>query len=226
MIAEIIPEAYDGIGRKVLRPFDRRRGLHPTFPMGRYVSQPLTVKCANLADVRRFLSACKGVSDRDQFGREDYWQPPEQFEETKKGDCEDFALWTWRQLIDLGYDARVVFGRQGRYGIGYAWVEFFTKDKCYLVEPQLGFLGEAMPRLGTLHYHPKLSVAWNKGKLCYYQHADQKLNTNPLELARFVPEYLGVWTHFWIRNAWKIPRALLRSFGRTLTALRQRKKDC
>jgi predicted transglutaminase-like cysteine proteinase len=90
MMAEIIPEAYDAVGKKVFGAFDRRRGPHPTFPMGRYVSQSLTVKCRNLDEIREFLGGCKRVSDEEQFGREDYWQPPEHFEQTKKGDCDDF----------------------------------------------------------------------------------------------------------------------------------------
>jgi hypothetical protein len=80
MIAEIIPAAYDAEGKRVFRPFDRRKGPHPTFPMGRYVSQPLTVKCSSMEDVRRFLNGCKRVSDKEQFGKDDYWQPPEDFE--------------------------------------------------------------------------------------------------------------------------------------------------
>jgi len=210
MIAETIPEAYDAVGRKVLRPFDRRRGPHPTFPMGRYVSQPLTVKCENLTAVRRFLLGCKGVADKEQFGRDDYWQPPEDFEQTRKGDCEDFALWTWRQLLDFGYDTRVVFGRHGRYGIGHAWFQFFSADKCYLVEPQMSSLGETLPRLTTLRYQPKFSVEWHEGKLSYYQHAERKPNTHPFELARLLPEYFAIWGWFWIQNWWKIPRKAFR----------------
>jgi predicted transglutaminase-like cysteine proteinase len=92
MIAEIIPEAYDAVGRQVSQPFLRRKGPHPTFPMGRYVSQPLTVQCRNLEDVRQFLCSCRYVPDRELFGRQDYWQPPEEFEKRKAGDCEDFSL--------------------------------------------------------------------------------------------------------------------------------------
>ena len=55
--------------------------------MGRYLSQPLTVNCKTIADVRTFLTKCRVVSDKKQFGTEDYWQPPEDFEKTKKGDC-------------------------------------------------------------------------------------------------------------------------------------------
>ncbi len=85
MIARIIPGAYDAVGKRVIRPFDRRRAPHPTFPMGRYVSQPISIKCANLAEVRQFLRGCKPISDQEQFGQRDYWQPPEDFEKTRKG---------------------------------------------------------------------------------------------------------------------------------------------
>src|SRR5262245_22255252 len=117
MIAEIIPEVYDAAGRKTIPP-GRRRGLHPTFPMGRYVSQPLAVKCATIKDVRKFLCTCTAVSDEKLFGKPEYWQPPEDFERSRKGDCEDFPLWTWSQLLAMGYNARIVFGRHGRYGVG------------------------------------------------------------------------------------------------------------
>jgi len=53
MIAEIIPEAYDANGTQVSQPFLRRKGPHPTFPMGRYVSQPLT---SNVTRLRMFAS--------------------------------------------------------------------------------------------------------------------------------------------------------------------------
>ena len=168
MIAEIIPEAYDAAGRQVSQPFLRRRGPHPTFPIGRYVSQPLTIQCASMTELRKFLSGCKYVSDKELFGKEDYWQPPEDFEKRKKGDCEDFALWTWRQLLAMGYDARFIGGAAGRYGSGHAWVEYFRDDKWYLLEPQYCRIGEAMPRLSTLRYEPKLSVSWDGKKLRYF----------------------------------------------------------
>lgn len=129
MIAEIIPEAYEANGKQVSQPFHRRRGLHPTFPIGRYVSQSLTVHCKSLEEMRQFLCRCRAVSDEKLFGKRDYWQPPEEFEKRKAGDCEDFSFWTWRQLLVMGYDARIVFGRSGRYGIGHAWVTFFKEER-------------------------------------------------------------------------------------------------
>ena len=43
--------------------------------MGRYVSQPLTIKCGTIAGVREFLIGCKYVSDKELFGKDDYWRP-------------------------------------------------------------------------------------------------------------------------------------------------------
>src|SRR5215469_4846749 len=54
MIAKLFPEAYDVQGRPTFRPDQRHRGRFPaTFPIGRYVTQPLTIKCQSLEDLRR-----------------------------------------------------------------------------------------------------------------------------------------------------------------------------
>lgn len=170
MIAEIIPEAYDASGTQVSQPFIQRRRFHPTFPIGRYLSQPLTVHCQNFEDIRKFLWGCRAVSDRKQFGKEDYWLPPEDFEKRKKGDCEDFSFWTWRELLEMGLDARIVFGRHGRYGIGHAWTSFQEDGKWFLLEPQACALGLRLPRLSTVRYEPNYSVAWDGHTLRYYAH--------------------------------------------------------
>src|SRR5208282_3267659 len=208
MIAEVIPAAYDAEGKKVFRPFDRHKGLHPTFPLGRYVSHPLTVHCQSIEDIRKFLIGCKAVSDRELFDKEDYWQPPDDFEKRKKGDCEDFSFWTWRQFMDLGYDARVVFGRHGRYGTGHAWVQFSQAGKCFLVEPQSCRLGDSFPRLSTLRYQPRFSVVWDGDKLTYYQHREHSSRPPVADLVSLLPEYVFFWGCFWLGAPVRIPRAL------------------
>jgi len=202
MIAEIIPEAYDAIGRQVSSPFERRRGFHPSFPIGRYVSQPLTVSCESLAGVRSFLAGCEYVSDEEQFGKRDYWQPPDEFEKRGKGDCEDFALWTWRQLLNLGYDARFVAGSCGRYGAGHAWVEYFEDGKCYLLEPLANRLA-AMPRLSTARYVPKLSVSWDGKTIRYFSHAKPSASLTLRAVTPLLPDYIVFLTFL---SVWKILR--------------------
>ena len=150
MIAEIIPEAYDAIGRKHSCPNRKKaRTFRPTFPMGKYVSKALSVKCSDFEDIRKFLLKCRYVSDEEQFGKKDYWLPPEEFEKSLKGDCEDYALWTWRQLLTLGYPARFVVGLSGIYGEGHAWVTMEENGKQYLVEP-LACLFKRLPRMSLM----------------------------------------------------------------------------
>ena len=193
MIAEVIPEAYDAVGKQVSQPFSRRKGLHPTFPMGRYISQPLSIQCSTMGDVRNFLSSCRYVSDKELFDKIDYWQPPEDFEKRKKGDCEDFALWTWRQLLSMGYDARFVGGSAGRYGAGHAWVEYFQDGKCFLLEPLCCRVGYTMPRLSTMRYQPRISVSWDGKTLRYFSHKKPASQVGWKTLGLLIPEYLIFW---------------------------------
>lgn len=188
MIAEIFPEAYDALGRKVLRPDWRRRGLRATAPMGRYVSQPLTVKCESIADIREFLSTCKYIPDEVQFHKRDYWQPPDEFEKTKRGDCDCFALWAWREFLALGFDARFVTGKSGRYGQGHAWVQFAKDGKYFLVEPTMARIAATMPRLSTLRYQPRFSAAWDGNQLSYYSHEARKSMPPLLKVTASVPD--------------------------------------
>lgn len=66
--------------------------------------------------------------DRRQFGKDDYWQSPQEILANKKGDCEDFAVFA-KQILELnGYSAHVlnlygtkdhsicIFKKGGKYG--------------------------------------------------------------------------------------------------------------
>src|SRR5437588_9089226 len=140
MQTELIEGAWDYKGRPIFEP-RKRHWFTPTFPLGAYMTHPLTVESKDMDEVRRFLCRCRYVSDMKQFGERDYWMLPEEFEKQKKGDCEDFALWTWRQLIHLGYDARFVVGRAGAFGGGHAWVIYYLDGKCFVVEPIAASVG-------------------------------------------------------------------------------------
>lgn len=212
MIAEIIPEAYDAVGKQVSQPFHGRKGPHPTFPMGRYVSQPLTVKCRTIDDVRKFLIGCQYVSDEELFGKRDYWQPPEEFERRKKGDCEDFALWTWRQLLQMGYEARFIGGAAGRYGHGHAWVEYFQDGKWFLLEPLCCRVGYTIPRLSTLRYEPRISVFWDGKKLRYFSHKKPSSHIAWPLLISLVPGYLVFWTWRWLMILLHLPQIVCNIF--------------
>lgn len=57
----------------------------------------------------------KFVFDEKLFGSIDYWQSPEEFWTNRKGDCEDYALFSKAILEKLGYKASVVslYGADG-----------------------------------------------------------------------------------------------------------------
>ena len=226
MIAEIIPEVYDATGRQVSQPLHGRKNPRPTFPMGRYVSRPLTVHCHTIREVRTFLASCKYVSDKELFGQREYWQPPDDFEKRKKGDCEDFAFWTWRQLLDMGYDARFVGGRCGRYGEGHAWVEYFQDGKCYLVESLICRIGDTLPRLSTYRYAPRVSISWDGKTLRYFAHKKPESTLRWQTMAPLLREYLWFWSWTWLRISVHLPRIvwnILRKtvFKRELWSLRK-----
>lgn len=194
-----MPECYDTQGRRVFRPDSRRNsGFKPTFPAGRFVAQPLKHWCSDLPEIRRFLAGCEYVSDEEQFGKRDYWQPPELFEVYKKGDCEDFALWVWRQLLHLNYPARFVIGSAGRYGDGHAWVTFQSDDRAYLWEALRWPVGLTLPRLSILRYKPKFSVSWDGEKVSYFEHESRKLDLSLSRIVLLVGEWLIFWVTFWL----------------------------
>jgi hypothetical protein len=174
MIAELFPQAYDTEGRPTFRPDQKRRSRFPsTFPFGSYVSQPLTVKCNSIEDLRAFLRKCRYVSDEEQFDKKDYWMPPQEFELPRKGDCEDFSLYAWRQLLEMGYKARFVGGTVGDSLLGHAWATFLKDGKHFLLEPQNRYIGLKTPRLDALRYKPNISAEWDGKQAHFFVHQER-----------------------------------------------------
>jgi hypothetical protein len=224
LIAEIIPEAYDATGRKVFRPDSRRySGFRPTFPVGRFLSQPLQHSCADLTDLRRFLLTCKYVSDQEQFGQDDYWQSPELFEQSRQGDCEDFALWTWRQLMAMNYvDVRFVAGTSGRYGAGHAWVTLEKDGTHYLVESLRAPFGLKLPRLSGIRYKPSFSIGWDGKKISYFEHEPRKFSPSFGFGVSLFAEWLRFWLPLWPKIVFRLLRAIAR---RLVSSLRKHSKS-
>jgi hypothetical protein len=194
MHLELLTDSYDVAGKGTFRPDLKRKAFHPTFPFGRYFSRPLQVQCKDLEEIRKFLQNCEPASDKELFDKSDYWQPPDEFERRRRGDCEDFALWTWRQLIAIGYRARFVVGRYGRYREGHAWVMFETEGKWFLLEPSFRRFTGQLPALSTLQYHPSYSVEWDGTKAHFYSHQKTQLRAPFPTLAILVLDWAIFWT--------------------------------
>jgi hypothetical protein len=108
----------------------------------RYFEGESRVRVASVDDIVAWLGTCEYVSDIDQFHARDVWQEPCAFERLQRGDCQDFALWTWRKLIELGIEAEFFVGRVvcGEPAIDrqHAWVVYRTGREEYLFEPAAG----------------------------------------------------------------------------------------
>lgn len=191
MIGEVVPTIYDVCGK----PVARRRDKLFSYPMERYVTKPLVYQCSTVKEIREFLRNCKYVSDKEQFNKEEFWLPPDEFEKLKKGDCDEFALWTWRQFIGMGYKTRFVIGRTRKLGNGHAWVTVEKDGKNYIVESQAWRYGERMSRLSFIHYKPSVSVEWDGKRLHYFLH---KATPSNLPAGLFLL-LLGEWVLFWIK---------------------------
>jgi hypothetical protein len=77
----------------------------------RYFEGTSCVPARSVDDIVAWLRACEYVSDVEQFHEPDLWQQPCDFERRQRGDCEDFALWAWRKLIEIGIEAEFYVGR-------------------------------------------------------------------------------------------------------------------
>jgi hypothetical protein len=87
-----------------------RYGPGARLDFARYLDGDTTVPVASLEEIKEWLLGCSYESDETLFSEPDFWQHPITFERLRAGDCEDFSLWAWRKLVELGYDVDFVAG--------------------------------------------------------------------------------------------------------------------
>lgn len=95
-------------------------GAGSTRSFSDYFQGSSRVKAMSLDEVCDWLRGCECLTDQALFFQEDFWQHPLTFEQIRKGDCEDHALWAWRKLAEIGIPARLTAGRWR--GVAHAWV--------------------------------------------------------------------------------------------------------
>jgi hypothetical protein len=110
-------------------------------PFAEYFNGDSSVRVHSIDDIVVWLQGCEYVSDIELFHQRDFWQHPSAFERTRRGDCEDFALWAWRKLAEIGVDADFCVGRvicvddsPGR-DRQHAWVVFRVDETAFVFEP-------------------------------------------------------------------------------------------
>ncbi len=136
-------------------------------PFEWYFRGESTVKVKSVRDICDWLRRCEYVLDHELFFVEDHWQHPITFEQLRKGDCEDHALWAWRKLVELGYHAELVVGMFREY---HAWVVFERDGRRFLLESTHKSKKMLFP-LDDVHevYQPEFAV---DGQLKTYEYGN------------------------------------------------------
>ncbi len=93
---------------------------------------------------------------------------------------------------------------------GHAWVQFSKDGKEFLLEPTAARLGNTIPRLSTLRYHPKFSVAWNGTDISFYSHNDRGHEPPFLALIASVPDWMVFWVWVWVMRIVLLPLNVIR----------------
>ena len=109
-------------------------------PFAEYFEGASSVTERSIDDIVAWLQTCEYVTDLELFHERDFWQHPGTFERLRRGDCEDFALWAWRKLAEIGMDVELVVGRvicDERHQIDrqHAWVVYRVDGTSFLFEP-------------------------------------------------------------------------------------------
>jgi hypothetical protein len=109
-------------------------------PFATYFEGESCVRVESIDDIVAWLQTCDYVTDTELFDECDVWQHPAAFERRRRGDCEDFALWAWRKLAEVGIDAEFYVGRvicQDRPELDrqHAWIVYRVGDTAFLFEP-------------------------------------------------------------------------------------------
>ncbi|MDH5181483.1 MAG: transglutaminase-like cysteine peptidase [Gammaproteobacteria bacterium] len=134
----------DGLNKQQRRNW---RGRHQNIPLRFYgggcdkvfshwLEGDSQVQVSSLDEIADWLVDCRYMSDLEHMGVRDHWQHPLMFEQLRTGDCEDFALWAWRKMIELGYECEFMVGkwlRNGRAGT-HAWIVYQQNDQIIIFE--------------------------------------------------------------------------------------------
>jgi hypothetical protein len=141
-------------------------GLGARHDFSWYLEGESDLEIATADELVEWLRTCTYESDSALFHEADFWQHPCTFERLRTGDCEDYALWSWRRLIELGYDAEFVAGRTRStdaadpWKTGHAWVLYRDDDRTYLLDAAGKRSGPCPAPLDSVRrgYLPEVSV--------------------------------------------------------------------
>jgi hypothetical protein len=101
-----------------------------------YFEGQSAVSVRSAGEIAEWLSQCTYASDESLFQLPDFWQHPLTFEQLRRGDCDDHALWAWRKLTELGFRAELMIGHYtGETRANHAWVRYGSAGNQCILEP-------------------------------------------------------------------------------------------
>lgn len=145
-------------------------------PMGRLakldwktnvINSSLSFQARNLSDIDAWINKGKYVSDERLYGEADKWQIPSVFEKIRAGDCEDFALWTWVQLLRMNNNARFMLGGLYSDELNHAWVCIYGRSSIKILECTPSEFNIPIDAKNAPEYLPILSL---DKSLTWYNH--------------------------------------------------------
>jgi len=139
-LAEHLTGNESAWNRVTMRVPPKAFGPGSELPFAEYFQGESSVRVQSIDDIVSWLQTCEYAADLDLFQKKDHWQHPGTFEEQRRGDCEDFALWAWRKLTEVGIEAELYVGRVVcRDSSGsdrqHAWVVYQVEGTAFLFEP-------------------------------------------------------------------------------------------
>lgn len=141
----------------------RLYGSGARLDFAQYLTGDSLVAIKTFAEIREWLSHCNYLSDEALFNESDFWQHPSTFERLRAGDCEDFAIWAWRKMLELGMDVDLITGycvENGNLSGRHAWLVYRELGCEYLFEPTRGAMERAVRPLEVVkrEYLPEFGV--------------------------------------------------------------------
>jgi hypothetical protein len=127
-------------------------------------------------DVLGWLADCDYATDAHLFQEPDFWQHPRTFEHLRRGDCEDFALWAWRKMVELRMEADLVIGRRvppGAANSRHAWIVFRDGGEEFVFEPVARDRALAVRRVAAVRheYIPEFGVSAERRRFLFAGYA-------------------------------------------------------
>ncbi len=128
-----------------------------------YLAGESQVQVQTPGEAAEWLTQCRYASDPDLHGEVDAWLHPATLELVRSGDCEDFALWGWRKLVDLQLEAHFVVGvrhRSDGTSQRHAWVVYRTDAGEFLFDGVESCVERIVRPLAAIRhqYEPQVGV--------------------------------------------------------------------